>query len=416
MKFPWEYPPSVRELPADIFQRYWLAAQLINAYAADSEPAVLDVGGAGGYLARFRDNGRSISLDLNPSVEAAADIRGDGCHLPFRDKTFAAVVSLDTVEHIPPAQRRRFVEECLRVARDVAVFTFPARGTAEQLDVELNAFHHKLTGISHPYLADHCEHPLPQVDDILSAAISAGWQGQTLASGYAPRWLASAMTDLLLTCLPLAGRLRDRLHAYNNSVFTLRDLSPPAYRSVVVLTSATALAHSVDPPVDACPPEAAASAFSSLAEAAIEFKELSHAGIQHARKLASELLEHQQQLGQAAAYSEKLRQELSAMEAVIAGQGEHIRHVTSEANRLASLIEPLQNKVLELTVLADVGGEQKRLIELRLRDIEQQYYGLEQYARKLEYDLAEKGKHIEDLERLIDKLHGDIYQARRENL
>ena len=45
----------------------------------------------------------------------------DGEHIPFPDASFDVVTSLDTLEHIPNANRPRFLEEVQRVARH-AVF------------------------------------------------------------------------------------------------------------------------------------------------------------------------------------------------------------------------------------------------------------------------------------------------------
>lgn len=50
--------------------------------------------------------------------------------LPFRSESFAGVVLSDVLEHIPPDQRTRVIEEALRVTQKIAIFGFPSGPTA----------------------------------------------------------------------------------------------------------------------------------------------------------------------------------------------------------------------------------------------------------------------------------------------
>ena len=63
--------------------------------------------------------------EVHPEVQA---VRGDGCHLPFRDDAFDLVFSNAVIEHVGDrARQARFVRECLRVARRGVFLAAPNR-------------------------------------------------------------------------------------------------------------------------------------------------------------------------------------------------------------------------------------------------------------------------------------------------
>jgi hypothetical protein len=64
-------------------------------------------------------------------------IEYDGTRLPFQDAAFHTVVSMDTLEHVPPATRPAFVRELTRVAAARIVIAFPADDAAAAVDRRL---------------------------------------------------------------------------------------------------------------------------------------------------------------------------------------------------------------------------------------------------------------------------------------
>jgi len=85
---------------------------------------LLDVGGEG-KLALFLAGAQVTTV--NPNY---GEINCDGRNLPFADKSFDIVVSLDVLEHVPRDDRGRFIAELLRVAREKVVFC-AALGSSE---------------------------------------------------------------------------------------------------------------------------------------------------------------------------------------------------------------------------------------------------------------------------------------------
>jgi len=86
-----------------------LALKLLDAYAPPGEMAILDVGcGTGAVLTELQKRGQAVGLDLSHDALQYSCERGlnnlvyaNAEQLPFADGAFQAVVSLDTLEHVP---------------------------------------------------------------------------------------------------------------------------------------------------------------------------------------------------------------------------------------------------------------------------------------------------------------------------
>ncbi|MCI4318998.1 MAG: class I SAM-dependent methyltransferase [Thermoplasmata archaeon] len=143
--------PGVAE-PRTVPVPAWARWRGIAYYALDTElllgfrvrrelrtsRAILEVGS--GYPARTwhrhlspEQLDRGVGLDVfRPYLEARATesmrwrrpVQGSGLHLPFRDRSFDAVLALDVIEHLPKEDGYRLLREMERVARrKVIVFT-----------------------------------------------------------------------------------------------------------------------------------------------------------------------------------------------------------------------------------------------------------------------------------------------------
>jgi hypothetical protein len=187
--------------PYDLYERHSVAGMLLQQEAGAPPQTVLDVGGRVALLESYIPY-RVVTL--NP--DATGHILGSGGALPFGPAAFSAVVSIDTLEHLPPAARAPFIRECLRVARRAVVLAAPLGSPAHVADERaLDALYRQAYGRPHPYLAEHIAYGLPTVDDLAgwrtlpgvaqSRALYAGdfiWQGRGFArsirASQLPRW------------------------------------------------------------------------------------------------------------------------------------------------------------------------------------------------------------------------------------
>jgi SAM-dependent methyltransferase len=159
----------------DTYTRHALAGQLLG-----NPDSVLDVGGIRGGLARFLPMSRVVVANIAPP----ADIVFDGRRVPFAESSFAAVTSLDVLEHLPREKRAAHVAELARVARGRVVLASPL-GSEEHAEAErlLAAWYETRMGSPHPRLAQHVAFGLPTEEELLALAESAGLRGELFFHG-----------------------------------------------------------------------------------------------------------------------------------------------------------------------------------------------------------------------------------------
>lgn len=154
---------------ADTWERHLVVAELAGA-----PRTVIDVGGLPGQLAGFLPGASVVAVNIAPP----ADLVVEPGELPFRDRSIDVVTSLDALEHVPRDERAGFVAELVRVAGKRLVLCCPL-GTPEHAaaEAEIQAWHRKLTGTDHPWLAEHLERGLPTAAELeadLRAAAGPG--------------------------------------------------------------------------------------------------------------------------------------------------------------------------------------------------------------------------------------------------
>lgn len=173
----------------DMYERHQAVGTLLGAELTGS---VLDVGGLSGGLSRFMLQARVVALN----VDGTGDMSYDGSVLPFEDGSFDVVVSLDTLEHVPPSGRTHFMAECLRVACRTLLVAAPY-GTVghSAYEAKLDNLYRDVYGDYHRWLHEHvlnglpCEADLALYRQMLAAAGSTvktyycgdyGWQCRNL--------------------------------------------------------------------------------------------------------------------------------------------------------------------------------------------------------------------------------------------
>ncbi len=82
--------------------------------------------------------------------------------LPFRDGTFEAVVSLDTLEHVPRDARDAFVRELVRVCKSRLYVGFPEGDGAARHDAIMEEYYRRHQPAVHPYFVEHREYGVPK--------------------------------------------------------------------------------------------------------------------------------------------------------------------------------------------------------------------------------------------------------------
>ncbi|NJN16767.1 MAG: class I SAM-dependent methyltransferase [Oscillochloris sp.] len=258
-------------LPFDQYGRYTLIGAILAAARPFLKPQlqVLDVGG----LAVTRRGETILPAQLFlPADEvtvldvAACDlpgyVRGDGRGLDFADNAFDIVVSCDTLEHIPAADRPAFWRELLRVARHGVVLAAPF-GEPETVAAEalLRGYIRAELGVEQPQLAEHVQFGLPQRATTAELLNELGHAYRCYPAGYVHAWLAMMLAKHTRIFADL--ELHDELDRYYNRFLAVAERREPAYRYVWAVAAdgrsdwLAAVEHAIAPtlaPADATSP------------------------------------------------------------------------------------------------------------------------------------------------------------------
>jgi hypothetical protein len=151
-------------LPYDFYERHHITGHLLKVAGllGGAESPVLDVGGRARLLAQYI---KQPVIAVNP--DCTGDLVGSGEGLPFGKRAFRAVVTIDTIEHVPLAQRDSFLQECWRVADQGLLVAAPLGSPAHSAyESYLHELHLATRGVSYPYLAEHVAHGLPTLNEI----------------------------------------------------------------------------------------------------------------------------------------------------------------------------------------------------------------------------------------------------------
>jgi predicted SAM-dependent methyltransferase len=146
----------------EIALRYLPVVDEIKALKGQT-PSILEVGcgprGITPYLRR-RVVGLDVTFgpDKSPLITA---VQGVCSELPFEDKSFDVVVSVDMMEHVPAELRIACVAEMVRVAKRKVVIAVPVDKASEAHDAKLDALYEEVHGQRHPFLVEHAENSLP---------------------------------------------------------------------------------------------------------------------------------------------------------------------------------------------------------------------------------------------------------------
>jgi len=321
------------EMPFDQYQRYKVAADMLSGLGLQPGSYLLEVGGAPGPIEAFLPGHEVIVTDLNGKREGRYAI-ADGSRLPFPDQSFDAVISLDTLEHVPRDRRADFCSELRRVCRDAIVLSAPFDDPQVELAEDaLNSFVRSRFGGEFPTLDEHREHGLPELEFATDALGKGGFSVATLPSGYLPRWLLGMLFhhELLASGLPELPQL----HAYYNAAVSALDARSPSYRHVVLAARSRPLAE-LEKVVDSLRAEgdepAGIVALGSIASAVL------------ARRLPSVTSSSTAHLEEVAARQER---SLADLERQLADREAHIAELRATVDRLTGERDQAQALLLE---------------------------------------------------------------------
>jgi predicted nucleic acid-binding Zn-ribbon protein len=411
---------SVLDMPFDQYQRYRLVSALVESLRTGSEGlTILDVGGRTALLRQFLPADRITLVDVEPSDQPGL-VLGDGSALPFADGAFDLVCAFDTLEHVPPQGRERFLSECLRVARRHVAIAGPYQAPeVEEAEVLLQRFLKDKLHVEHRYLEEHRHNGLP--DRMLTEETFRGLGARVVSIGHGNvhRWLGLISLSMYLDYTPALQDLAPRLSRFYNGALFAGDTLEPVYRHVVIAAKGGArLPDAVFPRLPAASQPSTQAIESFARELASfdahrdgwerEWKRLERV----VKGLEKDLTEHKLALDELRERKRELESVRATLEEDLAGHRASIEDLRAELARFPAEIEAFQATVAALqrdleqhreleqrlgSELESLEAERSRLLELRASEQAQ----AEQRARELEADLKGHRDALQDQRALL---------------
>ncbi len=239
---------DVQQIDFDQLLRYSAATEHLDcmlAGAGSGPIRILEVGpNVLNLLPRFLDPGRIQVTRCDVIVPEGSDpdfvLIEKNKPLPFANDEFDAVVSLEVLEHIPRPERKTFISECVRVARQGVVITCP-NGIPEVAACErvASTAYFRRHGTAHPFLCEHVEFGLPREEEVRAILAELGHPHAVMNNAPLSAWLV-----MLLLCENLVERQTpaDLQMLLRELLVKPAPAASPAYRKIYLCAKSAAAA------------------------------------------------------------------------------------------------------------------------------------------------------------------------------
>ncbi len=235
----------------DQYQRYETVKRIINIYKeiSNEKVSILDIGGAGQdrygekklLIKEFLPEEECHVLDVMDGYDFPEYIKGNGENIPFPNNTFDFVITNDTLEHIKPDQREKFIKELNRVTKKYVILTAPFY--SEENYMAENIFNEFLINIvkqDHFMLKEHIENGLPNMNELDNILKKQKLNYTYFQSGDIYKWLFMNIIKASLIKIPNTFNLHYLIDKIYNENFYENDKSVTnGYRNVIVISKNT---------------------------------------------------------------------------------------------------------------------------------------------------------------------------------
>lgn len=237
---------ALLRIPFDQYGRYRMVQEAVATIQQTLNREQLRILDVGGYYQEADGTPRLPSqqflgtydltvLDVVP-CDLPGYVQGDGTNLAYSDKSFDLVISCDTLEHIPPDLRERFIRELVRVARYGVLLICPFGDyrvvLAEQV---LFAYIQAELHAKHDQLLEHRDNGLPELPLVMKIFTTAGCDLHEYPSGDLHAWLPMMLAKhYLLRFAEAPPELHYGLDELYNRSYALAERREPAYRRLIV--------------------------------------------------------------------------------------------------------------------------------------------------------------------------------------
>ena len=237
---------EILDLPFDQYQRYRITAEIFQIIKAEQgkRVKVLDVGGC----ANRRDGSGyflPLSLFLPEDEITVVDVvdfqnpqyaKVDGCNLHFPDDSFDVVLSNDVLEHILPSNRKKFIENLIRVSKAFVILATPHKTKVnERAEYHLFHFIQERLGAVHEQLKEHVHLGLPKKEEVEEILKESGVPFFSFPSGSVYHWFLMMVLKHYVMGFSDHDLLHRKIDRFYNLNFWKEVGAPEAYRYFFVI-------------------------------------------------------------------------------------------------------------------------------------------------------------------------------------
>jgi hypothetical protein len=238
-----------RRYPAGT-QLNWLVRYVpIKQYlTAAARASLIEVGSGARGLASIIDDS-FVGLDVRIDGEPAPSMYPfsyDGGRIPFKTGSFHTVVSMDTLEHVPPANRIDFLHELMRVSATRVILGFPSHGGTNDSEQLMRSLFQRMDMAPPAWLDEHDELGLPlarDVEAILGQLDAWSWRPLPTAGDFVN--LLAVLADVIPGTAPTIRTVLEE-NAAEVEAWVLAGAFGPANRKVYSIERRVPLAPQVD--------------------------------------------------------------------------------------------------------------------------------------------------------------------------
>ena len=224
------------QLPFDQYQRYKIAEEIINELRDKKRMKILDVGGNPGILKKFLPNDNVFILDLEKG-KGKHFISGNALRLPFPNKSFDVVVSVDVFEHIPLKDKEKFLKEELRVSKRINIIATPCYDKELALAEKIVCdFIYVKYNIRYKFLEEHFKNKLPDLNATINFIKNRHFDCVWVNNGYLYNWLFMMLLNFHFEWMDSTKSILKKVNEFYNRNFYNSDNRVPSYRKVIVVS------------------------------------------------------------------------------------------------------------------------------------------------------------------------------------
>jgi O-antigen biosynthesis protein len=212
----------------DAYQRFRIVSELVKE--TDSR-SVLDVGGDAGHLRYFLSDLNITTADVSDKADFKIAMTRE-YKLPFKNKEFDCVVTIDTFQYVKKNQRQKFINELKRVSKKYIILAAPfySKEVADA-EKECNSFYKKIFSKDFHWFALTLKYGLPKLEEAENLIKKDNYK--IFDNGYIKRWKALIKINTLLYsfCFPFALVF----NGLYNILFYRYDNKEPGYRKIIFI-------------------------------------------------------------------------------------------------------------------------------------------------------------------------------------